>query len=83
VLENDVYSKPLIVIKYHDCIQPTLEGLWVRKCPTMIGTSSLPLVDCVSFGLSFTFLFVSPMMVLAINLLLDFYLFLVLLRFMF
>jgi len=57
------------------CKQVTLEGPWVRELPTMRGNSFflffLVLTSCVSFGLSLAFLFCLPLLVLAIDILLD------------
>jgi hypothetical protein len=53
----------------------TLEGPWVRLFPITRGISSLFLlvhVGCASFGLPLAFPFVSSLMVLAIDFLLDF-----------
>jgi len=58
------------------CMQATLKGPWVRELPTMRGNSSFLFfwfLRIVSFGLSLAFPFCLPLMVLAIDLLLDLY----------
>jgi len=69
VLAKDVYSKPLITIKFHDLHVSNIRKVVGEITSTTRRTSSFPslvLVGNASFGLSLAFLFVFYVMVITI-----------------
>jgi hypothetical protein len=74
-LAKDAYSRPPIIIKFHNLHANDIREVVGEIVSTTRGTSSLPslvLIGCVSFGLSLAFPFVFGVMVLAIRFFFDF-----------